>query len=153
MHIFDYYIKLYEENQEIHNNTKENITSLENEKNEEKEEETDSVQEKSIEKNERIDTGWIKKIFIKLLFIYHPDKNIKSNEEIFSKLNNDYDNNNYFSLFYYFLLEKENSYIISFFNEISKTQKFQSSLESLTNALFIKVNSTKSKISFEKKID
>ena len=83
---------------------------------------------------------WIRKIYIKLIFMYHPDKQINSNDEIFSKIKNDYDKNNYSSLFYYFVKNRDHPYLLRLFNEMIQDKKFIDSLLNLSNYFNFKIN-------------
>jgi len=175
MHIFEYYIQIYDELQILNeqfelalikynksnseyiekNNEKTNLEkNIENiEKNEqitekiinEQQEDKNIYKKTNIEQNtEKINSVWIKKILLKLLFIYHPDKNINPNERIFSSIKNDFENNNFSSLFYYFIKEKNNPFIKQIFNEISSTKYFLTSIQSISNLILQRINQIKS---------
>jgi len=175
MHIFEYYIQIYDELQILNeqfelvlikynksnseyiekNNEKTNLEkNIENiEKNEqntekiinEQQEDKNNYKKTNIEQNtEKINSVWIKKILLKLLFIYHPDKNINPNERIFSSIKNDFENNNFSSLFYYFIKEKNNPFIKQIFNEISSTKYFLTSIQSISNLILQRINQIKS---------
>ena len=81
-----------------------------------------------------------------MLFIYHPDKNIKPNETIFTNIKNTYDNDDFSLLFYYFIRERSNPYIETIFKEISNATYFIASLESLSNHIIDKINSMRNSV-------
>jgi hypothetical protein len=72
--------------------------------------------------------------------MYHPDKQINSDDQIFSKIKNDYDNNDYSSLLYYFIKNKEHPYLTRLFNETIQNKKFIDSLLNLSNYMDYKIN-------------
>jgi hypothetical protein len=84
--------------------------------------------------------NWIRKIYTKLIFLYHPDKQIDSNNEIFSKIKNDFDKNNYSSIFYYFIKNKNHPYLSKLFNEMMQDKRFIDSLLNLSNHFNFKLN-------------
>jgi len=84
--------------------------------------------------------NWIRKIYTKLIFLYHPDKQIDSNNEIFSKIKNDFDKNDYCSIFYYFIKNKNHPYLSKLFNEMMKDKRFIDSLLNLSNYFNFKLN-------------
>lgn len=77
--------------------------------------------------------NWIRKIYTKLIFMYHPDKQIDSNDNIFSKIKNDFDKNDFSSLFYYFIKSKNHPYLSKLFNEMMQDKRFIDSLLNLSN--------------------
>lgn len=87
---------------------------------------------------------WIKKIFLKLLFIFHPDKNISPDPPKFSLIKNAFENKNYLPLLFHFIQQKNNPFIHNLFLEIHNSQKFLKSLESLSNLLILHINFIKS---------
>ena len=97
----------------------------------------------SNEENKSVQNNWLRKIYLKLLFIYHPDKNIKPNNIYFTNLKNEFEKDIYHSLFYYFIKERDHPNIQPYFNEISKTEKFQKSLENMTNLILHQINQIK----------
>lgn len=173
MHIFEYYVQIYDELQILNEefelalikynksnseyieknnektNLEKNIENIKKEQNTEKiineqKEDKNNYKKTNIDQNtEKINSGWIKKILLKLLFIYHPDKNIKPNEKIFSSIKNDFENNNFSSLFYYFIKEKNNPFIKQIFNEISNTKYFLTSIQSVSNLILQRINQIK----------
>ena len=84
--------------------------------------------------------NWIKKIYTKLIFMYHPDKQINSDDQIFSKIKNDYDKNDYSSLLYYFIKDRDHPYLSRLFNETIQNKKFIDSLLNLSNYMDYKIN-------------
>ena len=84
--------------------------------------------------------NWIRKIFTKLIFMYHPDKQIDSNDEIFSKIKNDFDKNDFSSIFYYFIKNKHHPYLSKLFNEMMQDKRFIDSLLNLSNYFNFKLN-------------
>jgi hypothetical protein len=84
--------------------------------------------------------NWIRKIYTKLIFLYHPDKQIDSNNEIFSKIKNDFDKNDYCSIFYYFIKNKNHPYLSKLFNEMMQDKRFIDSLLNLSNHFNFKLN-------------
>lgn len=84
--------------------------------------------------------NWIRKIYTKLIFMYHPDKQIDSNDEIFSKIKNDFDKNDFSSLFYYFIKSKNHPYLSKLFNEMMQEKRFIDSLLNLSNYYNFKLN-------------
>ncbi len=84
--------------------------------------------------------NWIRKIYTKLIFMYHPDKQINSNDNIFSKIKNDFDKNNFSSLFYYFIKSKNHPYLSKLFNEMMQEKRFIDSLLNLSNYYNFKLN-------------
>ena len=84
--------------------------------------------------------NWIRKIFTKLIFMYHPDKQIDSNDEIFSKIKNDFDKNDFSSIFYYFIKSKNHHYLSKLFNEMMQDKRFIDSLLNLSNYFNFKLN-------------
>jgi hypothetical protein len=84
--------------------------------------------------------NWIRKIFTKLIFMYHPDKQIDSNDEIFSKIKNDFDKNDFSSIFYYFIKSKNHPYLSKLFNEMMQDKRFIDSLLNLSNYFNFKLN-------------
>jgi hypothetical protein len=84
--------------------------------------------------------NWIRKIFTKLIFMYHPDKQIDSNDEIFSKIKNDFDKNDFSSIFYYFIKNKNHPYLSKLFNEMMQDKRFIDSLINLSNYFNFKLN-------------
>jgi hypothetical protein len=84
--------------------------------------------------------NWIRKIFTKLIFMYHPDKQIDSNDQIFSKIKNDFDKNDFSSIFYYFIKNKNHPYLSKLFNEMTQDKRFIESLLNLSNYFNFKLN-------------
>ena len=84
--------------------------------------------------------NWIRKIFTKLIFLYHPDKQIDSNDEIFSKIKNDFDKNDFSSIFYYFIKNKNHPYLSKLFNEMMQDKRFIDSLLNLSNHFNFKLS-------------
>lgn len=84
--------------------------------------------------------NWIRKIFTKLIFMYHPDKQIDSNDEVFSKIKNDFDKNDFSSIFYYFIKNKHHPYLSKLFNEMIQDKRFMNSLLNLSNYFNFKLN-------------
>jgi hypothetical protein len=84
--------------------------------------------------------NWIRKIFTKLIFMYHPDKQIDSNDEVFSKIKNDFDKNDFSSIFYYFIKNKHHPYLSKLFNEMIQDKRFMNSLLNLSNYYNYKLN-------------
>jgi hypothetical protein len=84
--------------------------------------------------------NWIRKIFTKLIFMYHPDKQIDSNDEVFSKIKNDFDKNDFSSIFYYFIKNKYHPYLSKLFNEMVQDKRFMNSLLNLSNHYNYKLN-------------
>ncbi len=84
--------------------------------------------------------NWIRKIYTKLIFLYHPDKQIDSNDEIFSKIKNDFDKNDFSSIFYYFIKNKNHPYLSKLFNEMMQDKRFIDSLLNLSNHFNFKLN-------------
>jgi len=84
--------------------------------------------------------NWIRKIFTKLIFMYHPDKQIDSNDEIFCKIKNDFDKNNFSSIFYYFIKNKNHPYLSKLFIEMTRDKRFIESLLNLSNYFNYKLN-------------
>jgi len=72
--------------------------------------------------------------------MYHPDKKINSNDEIFSKIKDDFEKNDYSSIFYYFVKNKDHPYLSRLFNEMIQNNKFIDSLLNLSNYLDYKIN-------------
>lgn len=151
MHICDYYIKLYDEYDEINKKIEQaycnpNVQNELTKGNENKDEigGEEILEPKPAWKNEN--SKWIKKIYLKMLFIYHPDKNIKPNETIFTNIKNTYDNDDFSLLFYYFIRERSNPYIETIFKEISNATYFIASLESLSNHIIDKINSMRNSV-------
>ncbi len=83
---------------------------------------------------------WIRKIYTKLIFLFHPDKKIMADDVAFSKIKSDYENNDYSSILYYFTKEKNHYYLSRLFNEMSHNQKFLDSLLNLSKFLKYKIN-------------
>jgi hypothetical protein len=83
---------------------------------------------------------WIRKIYTKLIFLFHPDKKILVDDIAFSKIKSDYENNDYSSILYYFTKEKNHYYLSRLFNEMSHNQKFLDSLLNLSKFLKYKIN-------------
>ena len=118
------------------------------------ENERESTNKNKIEKNARNENNesnqlnenakWIKKIFLKLLFIFHPDKNISPDPPKFSLIKNSFENKNYLPLLFHFIQQKNNPFIHNLFLEIHNSQKFLKSLESLSNLLILHINFIKS---------
>ncbi len=96
--------------------------------------------EKTSKKNISESGNWIKKIYTKLIFMYHPDKQISSSDEIFSKIKNDFDKNDFSSILYYFIKDKEHPYLSKLFNEMKQNKKFINSLLNLSNYIDYKIN-------------
>lgn len=118
---------------ENYNKKKLNAENNENENNDKK------------EKNEMNENSkWIKKIFLKLLFIFHPDKNILPNPPLFSLIKNSFENKNYCPLLFHFIQQKNNPFIQQLFLDIHESHKFLKSLESLSNLLILHINFIKS---------
>jgi hypothetical protein len=84
--------------------------------------------------------NWIRKIFTKLIFLYHPDKQIDSNDEIFSKIKNDFDKNDFSSIFYYFIKNKYHPYLSKLYNEMIQDKRFIDSLLNISNYFNFKLN-------------
>lgn len=93
--------------------------------------------------------NWIRKIYTKLIFMYHPDKQINSNDNIFSKIKNDFDKNNFSSLFYYFIKSKNHPYLSKLFNEMMQEKQFIDSLLNLSNYYNFKLNKLMKNIIFK----
>jgi len=72
--------------------------------------------------------------------MYHPDKQIDSNDEIFSKIKNDFDKNDFSSIFYYFIKNKNHPYLSKLFNEMTQDKRFIESLLNLSNYFNFKLN-------------
>ncbi len=85
-------------------------------------------------------SAWIRKIYTKLIFLFHPDKKILADDMAFSKIKSDYENNDYSSILYYFTKEKNHYYLSRLFNEMSNNQKFLDSLLNLSKFLKYKIN-------------
>lgn len=85
-------------------------------------------------------SAWIRKIYTKLIFLFHPDKKILADDIAFSKIKSDYENNDYSSILYYFTKEKNHYYLSRLFNEMSHNQKFIDSLLNLSKFLKYKIN-------------
>lgn len=160
MHIFNYYVQIYNELQLLNNDFEKAIINFNNNINQDSNQETDNeiINQDNTQnsKPEKINTKWIKKILLKLLFIYHPDKNINPDQQIFSQLNNSFQSNDFSQLFYHFIIQKDNPFINSLFNEISSTNQFITSIETVTNLMLLKINHIKSNKIFQeyhKKID
>jgi len=72
--------------------------------------------------------------------MYHPDKQIDSNDEIFCKIKNDFDKNNFSSIFYYFIKNKNHPYLSKLFIEMTRDKRFIESLLNLSNYFNYKLN-------------
>jgi len=93
-----------------------------------------------IEKDNNIFEKMMKKICLKVLFIFHPDKNIKPDEEIFDKIKSKYDINDYTTLCYYFIIEQDNPYLQQYFHEYSRDPIFENYIVVLNNEIINKTN-------------
>ncbi len=127
----------FNENVSFDKEIKENIDKKENIKKLEKEEEKDNNYKKNLqEKNEkREDDNFIKKIYLKLLFVFHPDKNIVPSNDKFDTVTKAMQNNDIITIFYYFILYRNIIQLKSLFEELSNKKFLFKTLENYANLM------------------
>lgn len=97
-------------------------------------------------KEEDISENWYKKVFLKLLFIFHPDKKIKPNPDIFSTIKVAHDKKEFETIIYYFIVEKNNPFIHEMFLKISNSRKFINYISGLLNKMNHDIHEIKSSL-------
>jgi hypothetical protein len=97
-------------------------------------------------KEEDISENWYKKVFLKLLFIFHPDKKIKPNPDIFSTIKVAHDKKEFETIIYYFIVEKNNPFIHEMFLKISNSRKFMNYISGLLNKMNHDIHEIKSSL-------
>lgn len=88
----------------------------------------------------------IRKIYLKLLLIFHPDKNISPNSIKFNKLIDANKNDDKTPILYFFIKEKSNAFISCIYKEIYNKQFFYNLLSNQSNFIMHQIGIIKSSI-------
>jgi len=166
MHITEYFVILYSELQEIMNKFKmsyihhQSLLNLENNASNYVENLSDSdpvkdtskkaTKEASNEPHKENKTSKepeaeeeeinIKEIYRKLLFIFHPDKSISPNEQIFGEIKKAWDDKYEPTIIYYFIKNCNHQMLITIYEKLHNTKGFLNLLKNLCNMITKEIN-------------
>jgi seryl-tRNA synthetase len=169
MHITEYFVILYSELQEIMKKfqvayiTHQSILNLENEASKEaakeaskeasKEAAKEAAKEASKEASKKVTKEVtkeaakeaeeeinIKEIYRKLLFIFHPDKSISPNEEIFGEIKKAWDNKYEPTIIFYFIKNCDHPMLKIIHDRLHNTIGFLNFLKNLCNMITNEIN-------------
>jgi hypothetical protein len=82
----------------------------------------------------------IKEIYRKLLFIFHPDKSISPNEQIFGEIKKAWDDKYEPTIIYYFIKNCEHQMLITIYEKLHNTKGFLIFLKNLCNMITKEIN-------------
>ena len=165
MHITEYFVILYSELQEIMKKFKvaylhhQSMLNLENDadnkednkadnnagkdaakeadKEDDKEDDKEAANEADKEAEEDIN---LKEIYRKLLFIFHPDKSISPNEQIFGEIKKAWDDKYMPTILYYFVKNSSHPMLLIIYEKMHNTKGFLKILKNLCNVITKEIN-------------
>jgi hypothetical protein len=105
-----------------------------------KETHINSSKETSKEAEDKEEEINIKEIYRKLLFIFHPDKNISPNEQIFGEIKKAWDDKYEPTIIYYFIKNCEHQMLITIYEKLHNTKGFLIFLKNLCNMITKEIN-------------
>ena len=82
----------------------------------------------------------IKEIYRKLLFIFHPDKSISPNEQIFGEIKKAWDDKYDATIIYYFIKYSNHSMLKMIHDKLHNTKVFLKTLKNLCNMITKEIN-------------
>lgn len=82
----------------------------------------------------------IKEIYRKLLFIFHPDKNISPNEQIFGEIKKAWDDKYEPTIIYYFIKNYNHTMLKIIYEKLYNTKVFLNFLKNLCNMITKEIN-------------
>jgi hypothetical protein len=82
----------------------------------------------------------IKEIYRKLLFIFHPDKSISPNEQIFGEIKKAWDDKYEPTIIYYFIKNCNHQMLITIYEKLHNTKGFLNLLKNLCNIITKEIN-------------
>jgi hypothetical protein len=82
----------------------------------------------------------IKEIYRKLLFIFHPDKSISPNEQIFGEIKKAWDDKYEPTIIYYFIKNCNHQMLITIYEKLHNTKRFLNLLKNLCNMITKEIN-------------
>jgi hypothetical protein len=100
----------------------------------------DAVKEATKDAEEEIN---IKEIYRKLLFIFHPDKSISPNEQIFGEIKKAWDDKYEPTIIYYFIKNNNHQMLKIIYDELHNTKRFLNLLKNLCNMITKEINDIK----------
>jgi hypothetical protein len=82
----------------------------------------------------------IKEIYRKLIFIFHPDKSISPNEQIFGEIKKAWDDKYEPTIIYYFIKNCNHQMLITIYEKLHNTKGFLNLLKNLCNIITKEIN-------------
>ena len=137
MHITEYFVILYSESQEIMNKFKVAYLHHQSMLNLEDDAAKEAGKEAGKEAEEEIN---LKEIYRKLLFIFHPDKSISPNEQIFGEIKKAWDDRYVPTIIYYFIKNSNHPMLKMIHDRLHNTKGFLIFLKNLCNSITREIN-------------
>ena len=82
----------------------------------------------------------IKEIYRKLLFIFHPDKSISPNEQIFGEIKKAWDEKYEPTILFYFITNSHHTMLVTIYEKLHNTKRFKNLLKNLYNIITKEIN-------------